>query len=107
MEEYSTFEVGDATTLYLLNAHGSNGTAGDSMEISNGSPFSTLDADHDTRGDNCAVTYHGGWWHSSCHWNLLNGPYLSTPTITYGRGIVWHTWNGLGTPLKTTIISVL
>ena len=48
---------------YRLHIGGYSGTAGDSMDYSNGMKFSTRDRDNDKwSGYNCAQGFKGGWW---------------------------------------------
>jgi ficolin len=62
-----------------------------------GMQFTTYDADHDLRPDNCAVVFHGAWWYSNCHESNLNGLYNSQ---TFGVGINWYPWRGYYYSLK-------
>ena len=99
---YSTFSLGDASTNYKIIISGYSGTAGDG--ISNNAPFSTHDSDNDSSGSNCAVTYHGAWWYTSCHSSNLNGRYFtladdpfSTP---YAVSVCWQPYKGYHESLK-------
>ena len=69
---------------------------------SNGMRFTTLDADHDSSSNNCAVSYHGSWWYKNCYDANLNGQYHNSYSITSWKGIVWNTWHGGSYSLKAT-----
>ncbi|ELU13291.1 hypothetical protein CAPTEDRAFT_217921 [Capitella teleta] len=72
--EYQTFTVGDAADHYRMKC------GGDSLSFSNGTQFSTLDADHDTHvTHNCAATHTGAFWYAACHHANPNGLYLGGP----------------------------
>ncbi|XP_056001853.1 ficolin-2-like [Ostrea edulis] len=74
---YSTFQVGDESSKYLLTVSGYNGTAdnvvGDSLRYHNGMKFTTQDQDNDRKSGNCAVSRHGAWWYNACDKSNLNG----------------------------------
>ncbi|XP_019861040.1 PREDICTED: tenascin-R-like, partial [Amphimedon queenslandica] len=89
---YSTFNVSDASTEYILTVGGYSGAAGDSLAYHNGSRFSTYD--NDASGGNYAHERNGAWWYggSECDRSNLNGPYI-------GKGydddaITWQDWKG-------------
>ena len=68
-------------------------STGDMMGSHNGSPFSTKDKDNDDSPNNCATTYHGAWWYTSCHAANLNGLYYYPgETLAYAKGVIWYTW---------------
>ena len=90
--KYSTFNVSDGSTEYILTVGGYSGTAGDSLDSHNGRRFTTRDNDNDQRsGNNCAVQYTGAWWYNACYHSSLNGHYFNTET-SYERGIKWYGW---------------
>ena len=88
--KYSTFNVGDESTEYVLSVSGYSGNAGDSLPINyhNGKKFTTKDQDNDLDTSNCAITWHGAWWYDNCHYSNLNGGYYRTG----GDGIWWNSW---------------
>ncbi|XP_019857817.1 PREDICTED: ryncolin-2-like [Amphimedon queenslandica] len=100
--KYSTFNVSDGSTEYILTVGGYSGTAGNSLALHNGWRFSTRDNDNDKYGAgyNCAQYWTGAWWYNDCHNSNLNGLYFNTSTIN-NQGIVWHHWKG-STTLKFT-----
>ncbi|XP_038068973.1 angiopoietin-related protein 2-like [Patiria miniata] len=66
--------------------------------------FSTPDKDHDnTKGENCAEKFHGGWWYILCGSYIksnLNGLYYTNATVDDYMGIQWVTWKGKAVSLK-------
>ncbi len=81
--EYSKFSLDNENENYKLQISQYQSlisSAGDSLsspwDNANGAPFSTFDHDHDNLFyDNCALTYHGAWWFTSCFQSHLNGAY--------------------------------
>ncbi|XP_052097262.1 fibrinogen-like protein A [Mytilus californianus] len=71
--KYKTFVVGDASSQYKLTIGGYSGTAGDSLNFSNGMKFTTVDRDNDLSSTNCAME-RGPWWFKSCSRSALNYP---------------------------------
>ncbi|GFN97841.1 tenascin-r [Plakobranchus ocellatus] len=71
---YDSFSLGDEKSHYKLNLGSYSGTAGDSLNVHRGMPFTTMDKDFDQNGSgNCAKHYLGAWWYKSCHTSNLNG----------------------------------
>ena len=105
--QYGTFEVGNEASGYVLNVGSYSGNAGDSfIPRSNGMKFSTKDKDQDTWGTNCAVSFKGAWWYSSCHYSNLNGLYHKGVHEPFANGVNWHTWKGYHYSLKFTEMKV-
>ncbi|CAF1589122.1 unnamed protein product [Adineta ricciae] len=101
--EYGQFSLDNENQNYKLQIsqyQPSVSTAGDSLSSSwdnaNGAPFSTFDRDHDNLFyDNCALTYHGAWWFTSCFQSHLNGAYVRSPLAlqnTARNGLHWNTF---------------
>ncbi|XP_048738822.2 fibrinogen-like protein A [Ostrea edulis] len=89
---YSTFQVGDESSKYLLTVSGYNGTAGDSLEYHNGNMFTTHDEDNDGwSGGNCAVYYHGTWWYGYTAYSNLNGQYAGS-AVSVRKYPLWYHW---------------
>ncbi|XP_019852526.1 PREDICTED: fibrinogen-like protein A [Amphimedon queenslandica] len=88
---YSTFNVSDGSTEYILTVGGYSGTAGDSLAYHNGWRFSTTDNDNDYYGGSCAQLATGAWWYRYCYLSNLNGRYFSTAADDY-EGIKWYYW---------------
>ena len=104
---YSTFEVGNSSTEYILTVGGYSGTAGDSMHSHNGRRFSTRDNDNDNWSEvNCAQRVTGAWWYSQCYRSNLNGRYIDTPGIN-NQGIVWYYWMNAHSSLKFSEMKTL
>ncbi|CAF1440710.1 unnamed protein product, partial [Didymodactylos carnosus] len=111
--EYGKFSVGNETNKYKLSAlqYRASSTAGDSIsapwDTANGSPFSTFDNDNDKLFyDNCALTYHGAWWFTSCFQSHLNGQYIRSPLALYNtarNGIHWNTYGLYHSMRETTM----
>ena len=99
---YSTFNVGDGSTKYILTVGGFSGTAGDSLASHNGMRFSTRDNDNDVDSDyHCAQRNTGAWWYHQCLRSNLNGRYFKA-SPEYAKGIHWYHWKGYGVSLKFT-----
>ena len=98
---YSTFNVSDGSTEYILTVGGYSGTAGDSLTYHNGSRFSTRDNDNDVWSDNCAQTHTAAWWYNKCQHSTLNGRYFNTATNNV-QGIIWWHWKNGFISLKFT-----
>ncbi|XP_003390325.2 PREDICTED: angiopoietin-related protein 1-like [Amphimedon queenslandica] len=95
---YSSFNISDRDTEYIINLQYSYGSAynlyglsrtiDDSMtgrDSLNGMKFSTKDNDNDYHRGNCAEVHHGAWWYNSCSDSNLNGLYSATNET----GIFW------------------
>ncbi|ELT96124.1 hypothetical protein CAPTEDRAFT_130385, partial [Capitella teleta] len=90
--EYNSFNVLGADVNYIMFCSGYSGTAGDSLAYSNGTQFTTFDADNDLRlGGNCASAFRGAFWYHNCHTANPNGEYLS---IAFGQGVNWSSFKG-------------
>uniref|UniRef100_A0A4Y0BEW5 Fibrinogen C-terminal domain-containing protein n=1 Tax=Anopheles funestus TaxID=62324 RepID=A0A4Y0BEW5_ANOFN len=99
---YDHFEIGDESQTYnLTKVDGYSGTAGDSLAMSKGMKFSTIDSDNDTSKESCAIYHTGAWWYASCHNSNLNGKYLHGVTAEYATGMVWRTFRGFNYSLKS------
>ncbi|XP_064022172.1 fibrinogen-like protein 1-like protein isoform X1 [Pogoniulus pusillus] len=76
--DYNLFSVEDENHGYRLRLGSYTGTAGDAMTSDNPNTmhdnmkFSTKDRDQDNYSKNCAYSYEGGWWYSSCYAVRLN-----------------------------------
>ncbi|XP_020622716.1 ficolin-2-like [Orbicella faveolata] len=101
--EYTTFKVADEEDNFRLVIGGYNGTAGDSMAVHNGSPFSTKDND---TTDICAQLYKGAWWYKDCHESNLNGLYLKGAHSSDADGVNWKAFRGWQYSLKRTEMKV-
>ncbi|XP_063425570.1 ryncolin-1-like [Mytilus trossulus] len=101
--KYSTFNIGDQSTNYILIVNGYSGTAGDALEYHNRQAFSTNDKDNDLARRNCAEVYKGGWWYNDCHHSNLNGWYLGNKYDD--KGMRWNKWKG-SQSMKTTSMMI-
>ncbi len=101
--EYGKFSLDNENENYKLQIsqyQSLTSSAGDSLsspwDNANGAPFSTFDRDHDNLFyDNCALTYHGAWWFTSCFQSHLNGAYVRSPLAlqnTARNGLHWNTY---------------
>ena len=98
---YSSFSVGDPASGFRLSVSGYTGTAGDSLDYSNGQRFTTRDKDQDSHPrNNCAVQFKGAWWYKSCHKSNLNGLYKYAKTVSYADSVVWEEWKDYHYSLK-------
>ncbi|XP_062568453.1 ficolin-1-A-like [Saccostrea cucullata] len=94
---YSTFNVGNEESGYLLKVLGYTGNAVNSMSIHNNATFVTKDRDNER---SCANRLKGGWWYRACHEGNLNGLYLRGEHKSYADGINWYKWKGYHYSLK-------
>ncbi|CAG2209460.1 unnamed protein product [Mytilus edulis] len=82
--------IGDAGK-YNISVIAYSGDTGDSLSYSNGMKFTTFDQKNNpyTGYGNCAVYFHGAWWHKTCHNSNLNGGYLAGDHATFADGMNW------------------
>ncbi|XP_019640753.1 PREDICTED: ficolin-1-like [Branchiostoma belcheri] len=105
--KYNIFRVEDEVHKYRLTVDGYSGTAGDGMTAHHDMFFSTWDRDNDIHDtDDCAETYKGAWWYSSCHESNLNGQYLIGSHQSFADGVNWYHWKGHRYSLKTTEMKI-
>ncbi|GFR77031.1 fibrinogen C domain-containing protein 1 [Elysia marginata] len=87
---YDSFSIQHSSYNYKLSIGNYDGTAGDSLRVNNGRPFSTSDRDRDTSTGNCAEEYNGGWWFMGCGYSCLNGKWGAGSK----RGAEWRDLTG-------------
>merc|ERR1719376_1436269 len=105
--KYNTFLIDNEWQNYKLHVNGFSGDVGDSLTGHNGHKFSTYDADNDSSGSNCAITYRGAWWYSSCHSSNLNGEYRWVgESVPYARGIIWYHYKGYHYSMKSAEMKI-
>ncbi|XP_060068689.1 fibrinogen-like protein A [Ylistrum balloti] len=77
--EYSTFQISDEASEYVLTVGGYYTPDGlfNALSYHNGRRFSTLDNDNDGFSGNCASSAHGAWWYDECIDSNLFGIYQS------------------------------
>ena len=80
--KYSTFEITDEATKYVLKINGFSGNVTFNprgLDYNNNRPFSTIDADNDKWSGNCASKRgDGGWWYDICSHVQFNSQYKFT-----------------------------
>ena len=116
--KYDLFKIGSSATDYQLGLGNyviASSDAGNSLAIHNQQKFTTPDNDNDRSvGENCAKTYHGGWWYKYCHESNLNGRYYAgdygnydgnNPTAV-ADGMVWYTVTGWWHSLKSVTMAI-
>ena len=91
--KYSNFTVTNEASNYTLFVGFYSGTARDQLTYHNSMAFTTKDRDNDKKSSNCAVTYRGAWWYSSCYGSNLNSNYGGNTYYT------WY-WDLLGSEMK-------
>ncbi|XP_076080259.1 fibrinogen-like protein A [Mytilus galloprovincialis] len=107
--EYTTFQVGDETSNYLLNIGGYSGTAGDLMDHCNGYGFSTTDRDNDGHTNGlCTEMRHGCFWYDFCTMANLNGVYYPGGNVGSNQDdiYVWSWVFGHTNPMKTVVMKI-
>ena len=83
--KYSSFNIGDAASKYVLEISGFSGNASNTnMAYHNKMKFSTFDQDS---SNNCASNAKSGWWFNGCYRVHLNGPY-NIPG--YSDNMMWN-----------------
>ncbi|XP_052774602.1 fibrinogen C domain-containing protein 1-like [Mya arenaria] len=87
--EYSTFNIGSEDSGYKLSLGKYSGTAGNSMDDNNGSPFTGPD----NASKRCA-NWGSSWWFNSCSYSNLNGYYFhdpqkAPPNLSIWQGVRW------------------
>ncbi|XP_052717720.1 fibroleukin-like [Crassostrea angulata] len=98
---YSNFSVGDEASKYQLQVNGYSGNAGDSLEYSNNSMFSTPDQDNDGKSSgSCATKYRTAGWFKNCFWANPNGQYTDSEKTSHGY-MIWNHWKKLMISLKS------
>ena len=55
---------------------------------------------------NCAVTYKGAWWYTSCHASNLNGLYHHGKHKSGADGVNWYAWKGHHYSAKTAEMKI-
>ena len=104
--KYTDFKiVGDNYTLEI-GKYNDISTAGDSLYIHRGYPFSTKDNDNDNDSENCAVKNEGAWWFKNCHQCHLNSVYLSDWNADSAKGIKWRDFTGDDVSLKSCSMKI-
>ena len=88
---YNYFYIAGRDTNYKLHLEGFSGvTRWDALKDYVGTPFSTLDKDHDEMEGNCAVEQGdgGGWWYRKCS-NTFPTARLGGPLDNHQPYIYW------------------
>ncbi|CAC5382799.1 Fibrinogen-like protein A,Ryncolin-4,Angiopoietin-related protein 7,Angiopoietin-related protein 1,Ficolin-3,Ficolin-1-B,Ficolin-2,Ryncolin-1,Tenascin-R,Fibrinogen-like protein 1,Tenascin-X,Fibrinogen C domain-containing protein 1-A,Ryncolin-3,Tenascin,Fibroleukin,Fibrinogen C domain-containing protein 1,Ryncolin-2,Angiopoietin-2,Angiopoietin-related protein 2,Microfibril-associated glycoprotein 4,Ficolin-1-A,Ficolin-1,Fibrinogen C domain-containing protein 1-B [Mytilus coruscus] len=87
--QYSTFNVEDSQSNFILHISGYTGNAGDSLKYHNNMMFTTTNKDNDRWSqDNCADLRKGAWWYKHCIKSNLNGKY----GYRNNGQIIWKSW---------------
>ncbi|XP_006115572.3 ficolin-3 [Pelodiscus sinensis] len=104
---YRSFKLkGEEDKYELVLGTFLGGSAGDSLSLHNGRPFSTYDHDNDSGTQNCAVTVHGAWWYTNCYRANLNGGYAVGEQQRQKYSIDWVSGQGVGNPYKRTEMKI-
>ncbi|KAK1881751.1 Microfibril-associated glycoprotein 4 [Dissostichus eleginoides] len=106
---YSSFSVAPESSGFTLHVSGfTDGGAGDSLSYHNGSKFSTFDKDQDSDPtSNCARSYLGAFWYSTCHYTNPNGVYRwGADGTIHAIGVIWEHWKGYDYSLKSISMKV-
>ncbi|XP_062996558.1 ficolin-3 [Elgaria multicarinata webbii] len=104
---YQSFALsGEDENYKLILGQFLHGSAGDSLSVHNGHPFSTYDKDNDSGTQNCAVSVHGAWWYINCYSSNLNGGYPIGDRKEQTYGIDWETDKGIVVSYKHTEMKI-
>ncbi|XP_038053998.1 angiopoietin-related protein 1-like [Patiria miniata] len=93
--KYTDFKLSPGEYRLNYDCYDMKSTAGDSMRISKGFPFTTKDKDNDVYGRNCARIHKGAWWFNACMECHLNGIYYPEKIPGIDWGIYWWHWKKL------------
>ncbi|KAI7807700.1 putative angiopoietin-4 [Triplophysa rosa] len=105
---YDKFQLASEKQQYRLLLGSYSGTAGQQSSLaSNGTGFSTRDADNDKCNCKCALMMTGGWWFDACGLSNLNGIYYTVGhNIRKLNGIKWHHFRGPSYSLQSTAMMI-
>ncbi|XP_077053975.1 angiopoietin-4 [Siphateles boraxobius] len=105
---YGKFQLASEKQQYRLLLGGYSGTSGQQSSLaSNGTGFSTRDADNDKCVCKCALMMTGGWWFDACGLSNLNGIYYTVGhNIRKLNGIKWHHFRGPSYSLQSTSMMI-
>ncbi|XP_056605892.1 angiopoietin-1 [Triplophysa dalaica] len=105
---YDKFQLASEKQQYRLSLGSYSGTAGQQSSLaSNGTGFSTRDADNDKCNCKCALMMTGGWWFDACGLSNLNGIYYTVGhNIRKLNGIKWHHFRGPSYSLQSTAMMI-
>ncbi|XP_058062372.1 angiopoietin-related protein 6-like [Anopheles bellator] len=105
--KYKYFRIeGEKYNYKLAKLHGYIGSAGNSLQSSDGMAFTTYDRDNDKLDKgNCAQENHGAWWFRSCGDSNLNGAYRKEYSHDQ-MGMYWKEFRGLNYSLKRSRIMI-
>ncbi|CAM4628576.1 unnamed protein product [Leuciscus chuanchicus] len=105
---YDKFQLASEKQQYRLLLGGYSGTSGQQSSLaSNGTGFSTRDADNDKCVCKCALMMTGGWWFDACGLSNLNGIYYTVGhNIRKLNGIKWHHFRGPSYSLQSTSMMI-
>ena len=107
---YPQFQVGDATSDYLLTVTSDipgHESLNNSFTRSSGMRFTTYDRDNDlSAANNCAVDYKAGWWFNNCYKLNLNGVYGGASEITGTNMRMLYLSNDNNEPIRTVTMTI-
>uniref|UniRef100_A0A671SR90 Angiopoietin-4-like n=1 Tax=Sinocyclocheilus anshuiensis TaxID=1608454 RepID=A0A671SR90_9TELE len=105
---YDKFQLAGEKQQYRYHLWSYSGTAGQQSSLaSNGTGFSTRDADNDKCVCKCALMMTGGWWFDACGLSNLNGIFYTVGhNIRKLNGIKWHHFRGPSYSLQSTSMMI-
>ncbi|KAL7631279.1 UNVERIFIED_CONTAM: hypothetical protein RMT77_018414 [Armadillidium vulgare] len=104
--KYEYFFISDENGKYKLEIGNYSGNAGDGLKPQSGMKFTTQDQDNDNYHLNCAESFKGAWWYSTCHSSNLNGLPHKGNHSSYADGINWGPFRGNYYALKYSKLSI-